>query len=127
MKDAECSTENTLTSNTDTLTATVDISQNKATQTEDSELFITCYDHVQAQCEENLIAADTIKNIVDHFHTSLNNILEHSNWNFQVLAYQLQSEFHSYMQYVLTQASAMVIPVPEPVDFQTLQASYTEK
>ena len=31
------------------------------------------------------------------------------------------------MQYALTQASAMVIPVPEPVDFQMLQTSYVEK
>ena len=31
------------------------------------------------------------------------------------------------MQYVLTQASAMAIPVPESVDFQTLQMSYVEK
>ena len=31
------------------------------------------------------------------------------------------------MQYALTQASATAIPVPEPVDFQTLQMSYVEK
>ena len=99
----------------------------RATQTEDSELFITYYDHVLAQWQENLIAADTIENVVDHFHESLNNILEHSNWNFQILAYQLWSKFHGYMQYALTQASATAIPVPEPVDFQTLQMSYVEK
>ena len=127
LKDIGCSTENTLKANADTLTATVDFSRTRATQTDDSELFITCYDHVQAQHEENLIAADTIENVVDHFHTSLNNIWEHLNWNFQILAYQLWSEFHGYMQYALTQASATTIPVPEPVDFQTLQASYTEK
>ena len=51
----------------------------RATQTEDSELFITYYDHVQAQHQENLIAADTIEHVVDHFHESLNSILEHSN------------------------------------------------
>ena len=49
------------------------------------------------------------------------------NWNFQILAYQLRSEFHGYMQYALTQASAMAIPVPEPVDFQMLQTSCVEK
>ena len=31
------------------------------------------------------------------------------------------------MQYTLTQASAMAIPVLEPVDFQTLQTNYQEK
>ena len=31
------------------------------------------------------------------------------------------------MQYALTQASAMAIPVPEPVDFQMLQMSYVAK
>ena len=53
--------------------------------------------------------------------------MEHSNWNFQILAYQLQSEFHGYMQYALTQVSATTIPVPEPVDFQMLQTSCVEK
>ena len=31
------------------------------------------------------------------------------------------------MQYALTQASAAAIPVPESVDFQMLQTTYTEK
>ena len=31
------------------------------------------------------------------------------------------------MQYALTQASATTIPVPEPIDFQTLQTLYVEK
>ena len=127
MKDAGCSTDNTLTSDADTLTSTQDISKNKAMQTDDSELFIMCYDHLQAQREENLIAADTLENVVDHFNESLNNILEHSNWNFQILAYQLRSEFHGYMQYALMQASAEAIPVPEPINFQTLQMNYQEK
>ena len=81
--------ENTLTSDADTITTTLDISKNKSTQTDDSKLFITCYDHIQAQHEENLIAADTIENVVDHFNSSLTDILEHSDWNFQILAYQL--------------------------------------
>ena len=127
LKDMGCSTKSTLTADADTITTTEDFSRTRAMQTEDSELFITYYDHVQAQWPENLIAADTIENVIDHFHESLDNILEHSNWNFQILAYQLQSEFHSYMQYALTQASAMAIPVPEPVDFQMLQMSYVEK
>ena len=68
LKDAGCSTDNTLTSDADTLTSTQDISKNKAMQTDDSELFITCYDHLQVQREENLIAADTLENVVDHFN-----------------------------------------------------------
>ena len=127
LKDIGCSTESTLTADADTITATDDFSRTRATQTDDSELFITYYDHVQAQHQENLTAADTIENVIDHFHESLNNILEYSNWNFQILAYQLWSEFHGYMQYALTQASAMAIPVPEPIDFQTLQMSYVKK
>ena len=43
------------------------------------------------------------------------------------MAYQLWSEFHGYMQYALTQTSAMAIPVLEPVDFQMLQTSCVEK
>ena len=50
----------------------------------------------------------------------MKNILEHSDWNFWVLAYQLCSEFHGYMQFALMQAAATAIPVPEPIDFQTL-------
>ena len=127
LKDTGCNTDNLLTADADTITDPTDFSQTRATQTDDSDLFITYYDHVQAQQQENLIAADTIENVVDHFHESLNNILEHSNWNFQILAYQLQSEFHGYMQYALNQASAMAILVPEPVDFQMLQTSCVEK
>ena len=127
LKDTGCSTDNTFTADADTLTCTQDISKNKTTQIEDSELFITCYDHIQAQHEENLIATDTLENIVYHFNESLMNILKHSDVNFQILAYQLRSEFHGYMQYALTQASAMAIPVLEPVDFQTLQTNYQEK
>ena len=89
LKDAGCSTDTTLTVDADTLTSTQDISKNKAMQTDNSELFITCYDHIQVQHAENLITADTLENMVDHFNTSLNNILEHLNWNFQILAYQL--------------------------------------
>ena len=84
LKDTGCSTESTLTADADTITATDDFSQMRATQMDDSELFITYYDHVQAQHQENLIAADTIENIIDHFHESLNSILEHLNWNFQI-------------------------------------------
>ena len=84
LKDIGCITESILTVDADTITATDNFSQMRATQTDDSDLFITYYDHIQAQHQENLIAADTIENIVDHFHESLNSILEHSNWNFQI-------------------------------------------
>ena len=127
LKDNRCTTDNLLMMDADTITDPADFSQTRATQTEDSDLFITYYDHIQAQRQENLIAADTIENVVYHFHESLNNILEHSNWNFQILAYQLRSEFHGYMQYALTQASATAIRVLEPVDFQMLQTSCDEK
>ena len=125
----KCAMDNTFTVDTDTLMNTPDISKNKSTQTDNSKLFITCYDHVQAQHQENLIAVDTIENIVDYFNTSLQDILEHSNWNFQVLAYQLWSEFHGYMQHTLSQASAAAVPVPEPIDFQSLHTTLegTEK
>ena len=53
LKDIGCSTENTLTVDVDTITATDDFSRTRATQTDDSELFITCYDHVQAPVELN--------------------------------------------------------------------------
>ena len=49
LKDAGCGKDNMFTTDADTLTCTQDISKNKATQTEDSELFITCYNHIQAQ------------------------------------------------------------------------------
>ena len=127
LKDTGCNTDNLYTAEADTVTDPIDFSQTKVTQTDDSDLFITYYDHVQVQQQDILFAADTIENVVDHFHDSLNNILEHSNWNFQILAYQLQSEFHSYMQYALTQAAATAIPVPELVDFQMLQTSCVEK
>ena len=80
--DVACSTDSSFTVDADTLMNTLDLSKNKATQTDDSEFFITCYDHIQAQCQENLIAADTITNTVEHFNTALSDILEHSNWNF---------------------------------------------
>ena len=50
-KDIACSTDNrsTLTLEADTITDSFDVSVNKATQTDDSDLFITCYDHSQAQ------------------------------------------------------------------------------
>ena len=121
--DASCSTDNTLTMEADTITNTLDFSKHKATQTDDSDLFITCCNHIQAPQQENLIAADTLEHMVEHFNTALSGILEHSNWNFQVLVYQLYVEFHSYMQYALTQASASAIQVPELIDFQTLQTT----
>ena len=105
-KDIACVTDNTFTVDADTLTNTVDFSKNKSTQTDDSKHFITCYNHVQAKHQENLIAVDTIENTL-----------------LKTLAYQLRSEFHGYMQYTLNQAASTVIPVPEPTDFQSLHTT----
>ena len=77
LKDTGCNTDNLYTAEVDTVTDPIDFSRTKVTQTDDSDLFITYYDHVQVQRQETLIAADTIENVVDHFHDSLNNILEH--------------------------------------------------
>ena len=118
--DQEVSTDNIWTSDANTTTDPYDISVNKSTQTDDSDLFITCYDHIQVQRRENLLATDTLEYTFEKFSTALNNILEHSDWNFQVLAYQLWMEFHGYMQYALMQAAANMIPILEPIDFQTL-------
>ena len=91
--DSACCTDNLLTLEADTLTDPFDISANKSTQTDDSDLFITCYDHLQVQHQENLITTETLEHTADNFNTTLRNILEHSDWNFQALAYQLHSEF----------------------------------
>ena len=85
---------------------------------DNSDLFITCYEHLQAQCQGNLIASDTLENMVEHFNVPLTNILEHSDWNFRILAYQLCSEFHTYMQFTLTHSDSQAMPVPEPINFQ---------
>ena len=44
--DSACCTDNLLTSEADTLMDPFDISADKSTQTHDSDLFITCYDHL---------------------------------------------------------------------------------
>ena len=49
LKDTGCNTDNLYTAEADTVTDPIDFSRMKATQTDDSDLFITYYDHVQAQ------------------------------------------------------------------------------
>ena len=49
LKDTGCNTDNLYTAEADTVTDPIDFSQMKATQTDDSDLFITYYDHEQAQ------------------------------------------------------------------------------
>ena len=49
LKDTGCTTDNLLMMDADTITDPADFSRMRATQTEDNDLFITYYDHVQAQ------------------------------------------------------------------------------
>ena len=49
LKDTGCTTDNLLMTDANTITDPADFSRTRATQTEDSDLFITYYDHVQAQ------------------------------------------------------------------------------
>ena len=49
LKDTGCTKDNLLTMDADTITDPDDFSRTRVTQTEDSELFINYYDHVQAQ------------------------------------------------------------------------------
>ena len=49
LKDTGCTTDNLLMTDADTITDPANFSLARATQTEDSDLFITYYDHVQAQ------------------------------------------------------------------------------
>ena len=49
LKDTGCNTDNLFTVDADTITDPTDFSWTRATQTDDSDLFITYYDHVQAQ------------------------------------------------------------------------------
>ena len=49
LKDTGCTTDNLLTTDADTITDPANFSRTRATQTEDSDLFITYYDHIQAQ------------------------------------------------------------------------------
>ena len=49
LKDTGCTTDNLLTMDADTITDPTDFSQMRATQMDESDLFITYYDHVQAQ------------------------------------------------------------------------------
>ena len=49
LKDTGCNTDNLFTVDADTITDPTDFSRTRATQTDDSDLFITYYDHVQAQ------------------------------------------------------------------------------
>ena len=49
LKDTGCNTDNLYTADADTVTDPIDFSQMRATQTDDRDLFITYYDHVQVQ------------------------------------------------------------------------------
>ena len=49
LKGTGCNTDNLYTAEADNVTDPIDFSRMKATQTNDSDLFITYYDHVQVQ------------------------------------------------------------------------------
>ena len=72
-----------------------------AVQTDDLDIFYTCYEHIEAQHQENLLASEVLDETVDTFTDSLHNITEHLDRNFQFLSVQIRSEFNVYMQYTL--------------------------
>ena len=72
-----------------------------AVQTEDSDLFYTCYDYVETQRQENLLTSEVLDEMVDTFQDSLQHITNRLDKNFQFLTVQLHVEFDSYLQYTL--------------------------
>ena len=68
-----------------------------AVQTEDSDIFYTCYKHVQAQRQENLCASEVLDETVETFTDSLYNITDRLDKNFQFLTVQLRAEFDAYL------------------------------
>ena len=77
------------------------ISMDTAVQTEDSDLFYTCYDYVEAQRQENLFTSEVLDETVDIFQDSLKDITDRLDKNFQFLTVQLRSQFDSHLQYAL--------------------------
>ena len=77
------------------------ISTDTAVQTEDSDLFYTCYDYVEAQRQENLFTSEVLDETVDTFQDLLQDITDRLDKNFQFLTVQLRAEFDSYLQYAL--------------------------
>ena len=110
--------------NTDDSTAnSLHVQDNKivvdvAVQTDDSDLFYTCYEHIEAQCQENLLTSKVLDETVDMFMDSLYHITDHLDKNFQFLTVQLWAEFNSYMQYALGLSTGEFVPVLAPHNFE---------
>ena len=95
---------------TSTLKTSVDV----VVQTDDSDLFYTCYEHVEAQRQENLIATEVLDETVETFADSLYNIQDRLDKNFQFLTVQLRAEFNSYLQYAFGLQTGQYVDVPTP-------------
>ena len=93
-----------------TLKASVEM----AVQTDDSDIFFTCYEHVEAQRQENLLSAEVLDETVETFQDSLYNIQDRLDKNFQFLTIQLRAEFDSYLQYALGIQTGQCAEVPAP-------------
>ena len=72
-----------------------------AVQTDDSDIFYTCYEHVEAQRQENLLTSEILDETVETFLDSLYNIQDCLDKNFQFLTVQLRAEFVTYLRYTL--------------------------
>ena len=88
-----------------------------ATQTEDSEAFYTFYEHTQAQRQETLLLEEQLDRALGQFDSSLHDIIEHQDKNFQFLTHQLRCEFNAYMQFALSNTVNRAIPIPPPLRF----------
>ena len=94
------------------------VSAEVAVQTDDSNLFYTCYEHVEAQRQENLLTAEVLDETVETFENSLYNIQDRLDKNFQFLTIQLRTEFDNYLQYSLGIQSGQYLEVPAPHDLK---------
>ena len=90
------------------------VSADVAVQTDDSDIFYTCYEHVEAQRQENLLTAEVLDETVKTFEDSLYNIQDRLDKNFQFLTIQLRTEFDTYLQYALGIQTGQYIDVPAP-------------
>ena len=76
--------------------------------------FYTCYEHVEAQRQENLLMAEVLDETVETFENSLYNIQDRLDKNFQFLTIQLRTEFDNYLQYALGIQSRQYLEAPAP-------------
>ena len=85
-----------------------------AVQTEDADIFYMCYEHIQAQRQENLIVLEVLDEMDDTFADSLYNITDRLDKNFQFLTVQLRAEFDAYLSYALGLQTGEIADVPTP-------------